>query len=69
MPCYHFSLFRQSSAMPRYRQLICIISALLTLSACGTKGPLYLPKKNPPPVKPAAQAPAVDDSTAPEPTR
>lgn len=46
------------------RFLTCL-GALLALSACGTKGPLYLPAPTAKP-KPAAPAPAVDHNTAPK---
>ncbi len=35
--------------------LVCLL-----LSACGIKGPLYLPQVPPPKSKPATQAPAAD---------
>jgi predicted small lipoprotein YifL len=47
-----------------------VVCLLFTLAACGSKGPLYLPK--PPAAAPAAapaQAPATDDSTGPAPAR
>lgn len=35
-----------------------LIFAVLSVAACGTKGPLTLPPKNLPPPKPAQSAPA-----------
>jgi len=41
------------------RRVILLLTALLFVAACGTKGPLYLPKPTPP-------APAADDSKNPK---
>lgn len=44
-----------------HRLLICL-GALIALSACGTKGPLYLPQ----PATATVKAPAADHNTAPK---
>jgi len=40
------------------RALVLLITAALAVSACGYKGPLYLPGSKPERKKPAAQQPA-----------
>ncbi|MBB5018332.1 putative small lipoprotein YifL [Chitinivorax tropicus] len=42
-------------------RLICILTLLTLLNACGFKGPLYLP--SPEPAKPAATAQQAEPST------
>jgi predicted small lipoprotein YifL len=43
------------------RALIATLLAIATLAACGTKGPLYLPKKSP--ATPGQPAPALQPTS------
>lgn len=47
--------------------LICL-GGLLTLSACGQKGPLYMPEPPPPPSANLTAPPAVTPAAPTEPT-
>jgi predicted small lipoprotein YifL len=49
-----------------HRRIACAAIALVLLSGCGQKGPLYLPDKKASVVKPVTTAP--DASTPPEKT-
>jgi predicted small lipoprotein YifL len=53
------------------RKSILLLSAIVLLSACGLKGPLYLPSQKPAASPPAAAVPASgtrpDDKTNPAP--
>lgn len=48
------------------RNSVLLLSLAVALSACGLKGPLYLPKDKPGAAPPAAAAPA-DEKKAPAP--
>jgi len=50
------------------RRAIALLLVAFLLSACGNKGPLYLPKPTAaPPAKPAAQKPAGETSQTEKP--
>lgn len=46
--------------MHRTRTLLAILICALALTACGLKGPLYLPGEEPPPERTSEQADDVD---------
>jgi len=53
----------QTGAERMMRNVVAILMSMIILSACGLKGPLYLPPK--PAAPPAAAAPAPNPAPAP----